>query len=90
MAKNNKKTTIAIISLIIVVIGIIAGVIKGYADMEAEAKTHTANIETIKEEGCLPAREGKTKIQIIQKDIETIKKTQEKMDGKLDKLLERK
>ncbi len=79
MAKNgNRKTTIAIISLIVVVIAIIAGVIKGYSKLEAEVEhqeeTHTAAVETIKAEGCLPARQSKTDIQLVQKDIEVMQK----------------
>lgn len=100
MAKNNRRITIAIISLIITVVVIIAAIVKGYtkveAKVESQGESHTIAIETIKNEGCLPARQSNIDIQLIQKDvetiqgnIETIQKTQEKMDGKLDALLER-
>ena len=100
MAKNNRKTTIALIGLTATVIVIIAAIVKGYVSLESEVeyqkKTHIAAVETIKNEGCLPARESKTEIQLIQKDIVTIKdsqkdmeETQKAMDGKLDELLRR-
>ena len=83
MAKNNgRKVTIAIISLIITVVVIIAGVVYGYAKMEVEAFSHSEDIETLKDEGCLPARQGKTDIELIKKDIEHIRQG-------VDKLLER-
>lgn len=74
MAKNNRKTTIAIISLIISVVVIIAAIVKGYTKMEVGAEGHVAAIETIKNEGCLPARQSKTDIQLVQKDIEVMQK----------------
>lgn len=93
MAKNNRKVTIAIIGLMISIVVIIAAIVKTYASIESEVKyqaeSHTEKIETIKTEGCLPARQSKTDIQIIKADIETIKKVQTGMDGKLDELLKR-
>ena len=96
MADKNKKTTIAIISLIITVVVIIAAIVKGYTKMEVEGQGHVTAIETIKNEGCLPARESKIQIQLLQKDVKTILKKQDKsdikqetMDGKLDELLRR-
>lgn len=100
MAKNNKRITITIIGLIVSIVVIIAAIVKGYTKIEAEVghqgENHMAAIETIKTEGCLPSRQSKTDIQIIQKDveaiqkdIETIQKTQTNMDGKLDELLRR-
>ena len=77
MAKNgNRKTTIAIISLIITVVVIIAAIVKGYTKMEVGAEGHVTAIETIKTEGCLPARQSKTDIQLVQKDIEVMQKAQ--------------
>ena len=93
MAKNNRRTTVAVIGLIVTVIVIIAAIVKGYTSLEAEVKhqekTHTETVEMIKSEGCLPARKAKTDIQLIKQDIGTIKDTQKRMDGKLDRLLER-
>jgi len=96
MANNNRKTTIAIISLIITVVIIITAIVKGYTKMEVEGQGHVTAIETIKNEGCLPARESKIQIQLLQKDVKTILKKQDKsdikqetMDGKLDELLRR-
>ncbi len=82
MARNGRKTTIAIISLIVTVIVIIAAIVKGYTKMEVEANSHTTAIETIKNEGCLPARQSKT-------DIEVLKEGQKTMNEKLDELLKR-
>ena len=83
MAKNNgRKTTISVIGLIITVVVIIAAIVKGYTKIEVEAVSHTTAIETIKTEGCLPARQGKTDIELIKKDIEHIRQG-------VDKLLER-
>lgn len=91
MAKNGngRKITMAIITLALIVAGTIAAIVKGYTKIEVEAQSHTTAIETVKIEGCLPARQGKTDIQLIKKDVEVIKDTQEKMDGKLDELLRR-
>lgn len=84
MAKNGngRKATIAIISLALIVAGTIAAIVKGYTKMEVEAASHTTAIETIKEEGCLPARQSKT-------DIEVLKEGQKTINGKLDELLRR-
>ena len=82
MANNNKKTTIAIISLTITVVVIIAAIVKGYTKMEVEAKGHVTAIKTIKTEGCLPARQSKT-------DIAVLKEGQKTILGKLDELLEK-
>ena len=88
MTKNNngRKTTVAIISLIVTIVVVIAAGVKAYTvlaqDVEHQQTTHTSAIETIKEEGCLPARQGKTDIELIKKDIEHIKQG-------VDKLLER-
>ena len=100
MANNNRKTTIAIISLIITVVIIITAIVKGYTSLESDVahqgKSHMDAIEMVKEEGCLPARESKIQIQLLQKDVKTILKKQDKsdikqetMDGKLDELLRR-
>lgn len=59
------------------------------SEVEHQGTAHMEAIETVKTEGCLPAREGKTDIQLIKKDIGTIKETQKNMDGKLDELLRR-
>ena len=82
MAKNNRRTTIAIISLIITVVVIIAAIVKGYTKIEVESQSHVTAIKTIKEEGCLPARQSKT-------DIEVLKEGQKTMNDKLDELLRR-
>lgn len=83
MTKNgNRKTTIAIIGLVITVVVIIAAIVKGYTKMEVEGQGHVTAIEVIKEEGCLPARQSKT-------DIEVLKEGQKTMNGKLDELLKR-
>lgn len=100
MMTNGRRTTIAVIGLIVTVIVIIVAVAKGYFSLEAEVahqeEVHTAAVETIKAEGCLPARKSETDIQIIQKDVEIIKssqkdmeQTQKTMNGKLDELLRR-
>ena len=102
MAKdgNNRRVTIAIVSLVISVVVIIAAIVKGYTSIEKEVehqeKAHTAAVETIKTEGCLLARQSSIDIQLIQKDVEIVQKDieaikgfQEKMDSKLDTLLER-
>ncbi len=83
----------AIVGLIITVIVIIASVIKGYASLEAEVehqgKGHVAAIDTIKKEGCLPARQSKTDIQLIQKDVETMKEDVDDIKKGVDELLKR-
>ena len=100
MANNNRKTTIAIISLIITVVVIIAAIVKGYTKMEVEGQGHVTAIETIKIEGCLPARESKTAMELVKQDIVTIKEDQKEfkeevkaaqksIGSKLDTLLER-
>lgn len=68
----------------------------GYGVLRGEVSDNASNIETVKTEGCLPARQSKTDIQIIQKDVEIIKgsqkdmeETQKTMNGKLDELLRR-
>lgn len=93
MAKNGRKTTIAVISLIITVIFIIVAVAKGYFSLEAEVahqeEVHTAAVETIKAEGCLPARQSKTDVQLIQKDVEIIQKDVDEIKKGVDELLKR-
>lgn len=94
MAKNgNGKFWIKLlVSVGIVLLGVAAG----YGMLRGEVADNTSHIETVKTEGCLPARQSETDIQIIQKDVEIIKssqkdmkETQKTMDGKLDELLRR-
>ncbi len=68
----------------------------GYGMLSQKVEDNTSHIETTKKEGCLPARESKIQIQLLQKDVKTILKKQDKsdikqetMDGKLDELLRR-
>ena len=89
MAKDNRKTTIAIISLIITVVVIIAAIVKGYTKMEVEGQGHVTAIKTIKTEGCLPARQSKTDIQLMQKDVEIIQRDVEGIKKGVDELLKR-
>ena len=94
MAKNgNGKFWLKLL----VSIGIILiGVAVGYGMLTRQVNDNTTSIKTVKTEGCLPARQSKTDIQIIQKDVEIIKgsqkdmeDTQKDMNNKLDELLRR-
>ena len=87
MAKNgNGKFWLKLL----VSIGIILiGVAVGYGMLTRQVNDNTTSIKTVKIEGCLPARESRSQIQVIQKDIEIIKDTQDKMNRKLDRLLEK-
>ena len=97
MAKDNAKFWLWLAisaGSVLVAIGVAWGVLS--KEVEDQGVGHVAAIETIKNEGCLPARESKIQIQLIQKDVETILKKQDKsdikqetMDGKLDELLRR-
>ncbi len=94
---NGKRTIFYIIGVIvslasfsfIVVRAYTAGVknyVTDHTELKAEVKhqeeTHTAAVETIKAEGCLPARQSKT-------DIAVLKEGQKTILGKLDELLEK-
>ncbi|KKL60939.1 hypothetical protein LCGC14_1807610 [marine sediment metagenome] len=97
MAKDNAKFWLWLAisaGSVLVAIGVAWGVLS--SEVEQQDIGHTAAIETIKNEGCLPARQSKTDIQLIQKDVESMLEKQDKsdirqeaMDGKLDELLKR-
>jgi hypothetical protein len=112
---NGKRTIFVIVGIIIslaslsfVVVKAYTAGVKGYvqdytklkAEIEHQGEGHVAAIDTIKEEGCLPARESKTAMELVKQDIVTIKEDQKEfkeevkaaqksISSKLDTLLER-
>ena len=74
----------------LVAIGVLLlGFAVGYGMLSQKVEDNTLHIETTKTEGCLPARQSKTDIQLVQKDVEILKEGQKNMIGKLDELLEK-
>lgn len=75
---------------ILLIIGIaLLGFAASYGMFKGNISKNTGDIKDLKAEGCIPAREAKTNIEVIRKDIEIIKSGQERQEGKIDRILER-
>jgi len=76
MAKNG--TWIKLLT----VVGIaLLGFAVGYGMLKGKVSANTVKIEEVKNEGCIPAREAKTNIAVMQKDIEHIKGAVDRIEG---------
>ena len=90
MAKDNAKFWLWLAisaGSVLVAIGVAWGVLS--SEVEQQDIGHTAAIETIKNEGCLPARQSKTDIQLMQKDVEIIQRDVDDIKKGVDELLKR-
>ena len=85
MAKNSNGK-FKLISLIITLAILLIGGVSGYVWTQADVRANTVQIVTIKKEGSDVAKEAKTNVSLIQKDIGYIQrdigKILEKMDEK--------
>ena len=83
MAKTRFSTWLRNIWIIIIILGIVAGVAATFAITQVKAGNNTDAIIGLKKEGCNPAQELKTQVAVIQKDIEYIKKGVDSINEKL-------
>jgi len=67
-------------SLIILALGIFATIITSYAKSKAHTEAVDVKVETIKAEGCLPARATDTSIAVIQTEIGGLRTDFNKME----------
>jgi len=62
--------------LVIIALGIFAGIIKSHTLNDAKIEANGSKIKTVKEEGCLPARETGTAIEVINTRFNSMEKSQ--------------
>lgn len=71
---NNKKTIVGWVAIGVTVLSMIIGVVYAYGELNGKQKAQGISIETLKDEGCMPARQHKTDIKVMRRDIENIDK----------------
>ena len=71
---NNKKTIVGWVAIGVTVLSMIIGVVYAYGELNGKQKAQGISIETLKDEGCMPARQHETDIKVIRRDIENIDK----------------
>ncbi len=59
------------------------------SDVKHQGTAHMEAINQVKTEGCLPARQSKTDIQLMQKDVEIIQRDVDDIKKGVDELLKR-
>ncbi len=59
------------------------------AEVEHQGTIHTVAIKSVKTEGCLPARQNKTTIEVLKEGQKTMNTKLDKIDSKMDELLKR-
>lgn len=63
----------------VAVILLIAAVVKAYAVINERQKVETEARQTLKDEGCMPARRNVTTIEVVKTKVEEIDETQKEM-----------
>jgi len=83
MGKTRFNIWLRNIWIIIVIVGVIAGVATTFAITQIKADNNADDIADLEKRGCSPAQELKTQVAVIQTDIKYIMKGVDSINEKL-------
>ena len=83
--KNGTTKAAKIITAVVVLLLFVASIVSSYTYTKAKADFQEKTTTSLKTEGCMPARKAKTTIAVMQKDIEHIKDSVDRIEKAVTK-----